>query len=173
MQGRSHAWAWGGGLRPPNKNIAPKTKWSPLALLGLGLCFLLDIASNKLMGLKLRVISRYLEYCYLINNQRFNFNIIHEFTFRFDFFCLICSRNYPPLQQKSWLRTCPYVCDTVIIKTHPAASFTDWQAFFGVTDISQICQLWHNYMWHLTYLKKYLPYFSHKNPDLFLQSSVP
>jgi len=41
-QGRSQAWAWG-LPPPPNKNIAPQTKWSPLALLGLGLCLLLDL----------------------------------------------------------------------------------------------------------------------------------
>jgi len=39
-----------------------------------------------------------------------------------------------------------HVCDTVIKETRPSgppASFTDWQVVLCVTNMSQICQIWH------------------------------
>jgi len=71
---------------PPNKNIAPppQTKWSQLAHLGLGLCFLLDLS-----------IKKWFQSVHFTNKK-----------IRFQKFWLKLQPKLAPQNQKSWLRLC-------------------------------------------------------------------
>jgi len=94
------------GFKPLKQIYSPPNEMKPISPFGLELIVFAKFVSKKLMGLKLREASHIslfgIDYCYLIVNHRFNFNIIfHQlkeaaaggFFFRFEICGSIFSRN--------------------------------------------------------------------------------